>query len=334
MNQQFYFSSQQNKHSTNIFGLISYQQYLQDLLFNYAEQTLMKHTAINPGVISFHEIHSLIQEKNKHIELKLKSNKLGSRSQRVWIWLQYLAQRQNLAMHLHALSEFIHLINEVKSMIKFPKFYRPNRYRIYIESSSYLYRMKIKDSIGYLSLNENFISAPIGIKRDVLLSAFNRDKKALQRIRAYSFTDDFLLLEKMLSGKSTNLQNKPQGEKYNLALIFHRVNRMYFQDSLNQPNLRWSQRRSHRRLGSYQSQSDTITINRSLDREGIPDFVLDFIMYHELLHKKLGVHQVNSGRHNHNKNFKNLEKKFLNYSKANEWLKQNNHELCQSNIIS
>jgi len=211
-NHHFYISSYQNQYSRMIFGLISYQQQLQDLLFNYTEQILVKHTTVNSHLLTFYQIHSMIQEKSKQIEQRLKLNKLGTRSQRVWLWIQFLTQRQNLTMHLHALAEFIRLFKESKSIIELPIFHRQNHTQINIEYSPYLFRMKIKNSIGYLYINENFISAPIGTMKDLLLSAFNRNRKALQRIRAYSLSDDFLSLDRIISGQSTNLQNNQWGK--------------------------------------------------------------------------------------------------------------------------
>jgi hypothetical protein len=48
-------------------------------------------------------------------------------------------------------------------------------------------------------------------------------------------------------------------------------------------------------------------------------------MYHELLHKKMGVKRANSGKHNHTKIFKELERQFKFYAQANDFINQLAH---------
>jgi hypothetical protein len=47
---------------------------------------------------------------------------------------------------------------------------------------------------------------------------------------------------------------------------------------------------------------------------------VDFIVYHELLHKKLGIRWQNDRKGVHTPEFQNEEKKFAKYAEANEVL--------------
>ena len=96
-----------------------------------------------------------------------------------------------------------------------------------------------------------------------------------------------------------------------LELSFNRVNEGYFYNLLEKTNLKWAYP-SVSRLGSYEYGSDTIMINKLLgnaDQE-----MLDYVMYHEMLHKKYKFHNKNGRNHHHTQEFKKSEKAFENSS--------------------
>jgi hypothetical protein len=55
-----------------------------------------------------------------------------------------------------------------------------------------------------------------------------------------------------------------------------------------------------------------------LDSPEIPEELLDFIMYHELLHKIHGIKTEKNRRRIHTREFKKDEKKFRNYEKMKD----------------
>ena len=65
---------------------------------------------------------------------------------------------------------------------------------------------------------------------------------------------------------------------------------------LARPRLAWSATVARRLLGFYQPSADRLVISRALDAPGVPACAIELVMYHELLHKHLGVQLVN-GRH-------------------------------------
>ena len=88
---------------------------------------------------------------------------------------------------------------------------------------------------------------------------------------------------------------------------FTEVNEKYFFGLVEQPNLVWHN--STRRLGSYEYGSDTISISKVIESD---KDVLDYVMYHEMLHKKLKFDNKNGTCRHHSKEFKEMEKKFEN----------------------
>jgi len=114
-----------------------------------------------------------------------------------------------------------------------------------------------------------------------------------------------------------------QGMHRQLADSFQRVNETYFSAQMKQPELCWSPVRARRILGSYQERSDRLIVSRVFDSPNVPLFVLDFLMYHELLHKFLGVGRRGDGKRcMHGPDFKELERKFERYAEAQAFLKR------------
>ena len=90
---------------------------------------------------------------------------------------------------------------------------------------------------------------------------------------------------------------------------FNRVNEAYFNGMVDKPNMQWGNA-STSKLGSYEYGSDTITIStifRSVKQE-----LLDYVMYHEVLHKKFKFQNKNGRNLHHSNEFKKMEEKFEN----------------------
>lgn len=87
---------------------------------------------------------------------------------------------------------------------------------------------------------------------------------------------------------------------------FNRVNEKYFYGLIEKPNLKFG-RNSFSKLGSYEYGSDTIVIS-NIFRNNLE--LLDYIMYHEVLHKKHKFHNKNGRSYHHTKEFKKKEKQF------------------------
>jgi len=90
---------------------------------------------------------------------------------------------------------------------------------------------------------------------------------------------------------------------------FDRVNSRYFYGLLEKTNLKWGNA-SLSKLGSYEYGTDTIVVSKVLenaDRE-----LLDYIMYHEMLHKKHKFSKRGTRNYHHTSKFKKDERDFEN----------------------
>ena len=113
-----------------------------------------------------------------------------------------------------------------------------------------------------------------------------------------------------------------KGRWQNLDVNFDRLNAEYFSGKMERPRLAWSATRSRRILGRYDATHHTIFVSLVFDSPLTPDFVLDYILYHELLH----IHHPSRARDcrsiNHTPEFRADEQKFKSYKKATDWIKK------------
>lgn len=110
------------------------------------------------------------------------------------------------------------------------------------------------------------------------------------------------------------------GHNYDLERLFARLNRRYFAGELPAPVLSWSLRRSKRVLGHHDAVHDTIVISRALDDPSVPEFVAEYVLYHEMLHIRHKPRIVNGRRIYHTPAFRADEKKFARFAEAVAWL--------------
>lgn len=95
-----------------------------------------------------------------------------------------------------------------------------------------------------------------------------------------------------------------------LEKSFERVNEKYFLGIVEMTNLVFGQK-SFNKLGSYEYGSDTITISSAFRNMKEEDMVLlDYVMFHEMLHKVHKFKTVNGRSRHHTSKFKFAEKQF------------------------
>ena len=92
-----------------------------------------------------------------------------------------------------------------------------------------------------------------------------------------------------------------------LEQAFGRVNEQFFQMAMEKPNLQWGVD-AKRRLASYNFHNDTITVSTLFQDSPTP--ILDYLLYHELLHKHFTFSSRNGRSRFHTKEFRNAESLF------------------------
>jgi hypothetical protein len=113
-----------------------------------------------------------------------------------------------------------------------------------------------------------------------------------------------------------------QGSCYNLDELFATIDQEYFSGQMIKPRLVWSGVLSSRKLGHYERTRDRVVMSQILDDNRIPRCVVEFVLYHELLHKHHGIKWVNGRCLVHTREFRYSERKFRQYQAAESFLRQ------------
>ncbi|AOP34046.1 hypothetical protein A0128_09445 [Leptospira tipperaryensis] len=111
-----------------------------------------------------------------------------------------------------------------------------------------------------------------------------------------------------------------------LKEMLHRINETYLGVDLSDIEIYWGKGNSKTRLGHFDPSHKMIVINPILGRQIVPVFVLEYIVFHELLHVYLPATRKNGKNVIHGKEFRALERKYPDYLRANQWLKSKYHQ--------
>jgi len=119
----------------------------------------------------------------------------------------------------------------------------------------------------------------------------------------------------------------PVGKHIDLRGYFQRLNEDYFSGRLGCA-ITWGSRRRGRRprtirLGTYCPDKGIIRIHPVLDNPRVPDYVIEDVLYHEMLHHELGMVRLNGRVFSHHRVFKAKEKAFPHSGRAKEWIRKN-----------
>ncbi len=151
----------------------------------------------------------------------------------------------------------------------------------------------------HLSKNWRKISKEIqiGLMQELLVKILH-DKKKTMNMELYN-----------LFMKNVHLAVPKTKTDEILEASFNRVNESYFNGLIDMPNLEWGSD-STSKLGCYTYGNDTITISTIF--RNVEKGLLDYVIYHEMLHKKFKFENKNGRTLHHSPEFKRMEAKFEN----------------------
>jgi predicted SprT family Zn-dependent metalloprotease len=138
----------------------------------------------------------------------------------------------------------------------------------------------------------------IGLVQHLLLKLY-KTKKSTLNIELY---DNFI--------KHAHLSIQKNKSEPFLELSFNKINEKYFSGLVEKPNLAWGSE-SRSTLGAYNYNSDTITISSIF--KNAPEIFVDFVMYHEMLHKKIKFSKSGGRNYHHTNEFRKSERDFENH---------------------
>ena len=114
----------------------------------------------------------------------------------------------------------------------------------------------------------------------------------------------------------------PRGRHFDLEEIFATLNQTFFRNELPSARLGWSRKRSRRTLGHYDDAHRTITITRWFDAPSVSRDLVEYVVFHEMLHIQFPTERRGHRRVMHSSEFRKAEKEFPKYKTAIAQLKR------------
>ncbi len=188
---------------------------------------------------------------------------------------------------------------------------------------------RLHESRLIVRLSDIFTDAPAGVYHSlalILLGKLYRKKIDASYHRAYrSFilTDDIQERARIARNDRCRVVRpaRARGRHVDLDTLFDRLNGEYFEGGIDKPRLSWSEKRARYVLGRYDSTHHAIYISRIFDSPSIPLYVVEYVLFHEMLHLKHRSRVHDSRLIVHTAEFRSEEERFSHYRNAKLWLK-------------
>lgn len=239
---------------------------------------------------------------------------LGDPTRRAYCWLKFLSDQCNLDRHLSALS--LALEASLECRLEPPA-------EVHLTGMASLWRTKHQGGGLLVKCSEGYVDAPASFWHGLFEAMKSRNRTASgMLLRAYAGAAEFESVVLEMDSFAASSEGQVKGNAHDLDDSFRRVNDTYFESKLSRPSISWSTVPTARTWGHYQFSRDRLTVSSTLDQSLVPAFVVDFIMYHELLHKVHGTVAAGTRRIAHTRSFRADERKFADYGKAEEFLKR------------
>jgi hypothetical protein len=186
--------------------------------------------------------------------------------------------------------------------------------------------IRLREDTAYIRLSDLLHAAPLPVLEAaaaILLARIYRrhvPRAFLETYRRFSYART--TRRRLLAARrqrARRVREAPRGNCHDLGPLYDELNRRYFQRKLRRPRLGWSARTWRTQLGCFDPALNQIVVNRHLDRQDVPAFVVAYVLYHEMLHLEKGL---DSMRSQHNAEFRRLERKHPRSREAEDWLKR------------
>jgi len=197
------------------------------------------------------------------------------------------------------------------------------------DNRSTMLSVKWEPDCTIVSLHRMFLKAPQNVMQALACYIRRQDKMIAPSVKA--FIEDNLKdmdYSHLLDHDKLSIQ----GHVYNLQNIYDDINREYFEKQLKL-YITWFGKPNHKgrsqvTFGLYHDPLKLIKINRLLDSSFFPEYLVSFVIYHEMLHHVCPAYFDENGMHRiHSKEFKQKEQQYRYYDLAQNWIKEHQEYL-------
>ncbi len=219
--------------------------------------------------------------------------------------------------------------NSAAKILKLEEYFVKARFHGYagLKSTVYADANKIitaKVSDGFRGASEE---AALGLALELLSKAFRKrvPEEAWRFVEAYDNAFDgksaMSLHDSLRRTRGRKRTGDSYGKAFDLQDVLAKVVKEYpfTFNGVGRPGIHWSRKRSRQRLAFYDSAFNDIVVSRAFDSPKVPAYVIEYLVFHEMLHAK---HDVEFGRRKrvHHQRFRKDERRFAFYKEANAFL--------------
>jgi predicted metal-dependent hydrolase len=190
--------------------------------------------------------------------------------------------------------------------------------------------IRIREGKVFVRIGTVCEDAPFEVQESlahILVSKLLRKRLSTSISAVYKqFSKSTELREKAIDNKRENgrkVITTSKGNFYDLDQTFERLNLLYFENKVAKPTLSWSKGKTFRILGHHDATHETIIVSKSLDDKNVPQYVVEYIVFHEMLHIVHPVYHKNGRRFIHTPKFRRDERSFAYFNEAEKWIDQN-----------
>ncbi len=232
-------------------------------------------------------------------------------------WLKFMAEAGNFAAYGDALRRATVAMEAVALHDRWP---RP--IVVHLRPTHSIFRARVSEGHTRCLLPTPMIALDLDEFAKLARAIFGRRRPSLRAaLHQLQLSAAYQELQAELAALAGVIEDT-RGLAHDLAESFIRVNTDYFAGAMPRPQLTWNRSITAGKFGHYNFASDTIMLSRALDRPGVPSFVVDHVMHHELLHKKHGIRWHAGRGHAHTPEFRDEERRFAKFNEADEFLRR------------
>ncbi|GAC1446743.1 MAG: hypothetical protein NVSMB56_08330 [Pyrinomonadaceae bacterium] len=187
--------------------------------------------------------------------------------------------------------------------------------------------IRLRSGKVYVRIADIFRNAPPNVQRAlafILVAKLmrRRTSEVHDRVyRDYAYQPDILRAADIARrNRGRKVITSAHGTYYDLERLFTSLNKRYFNNKIPTPTLTWSRTRTRRILGHHDAAHETIVISKTLDAANVPQWFVEYILYHEMLHIKHPARLINKRLYHHTKAFRTDEERFPYFAQAQDFL--------------
>ena len=200
-------------------------------------------------------------------------------------------------------------------------------YKVILKQTAHLHYAYRKTMTGIeIELSDYLENAPISVLNDecTAIVAWSRGKKYVQpeSLSDYIRSADFIVGNRpTYLRRCRTVSMTQQGKSKNLIDSVERLMDMelVYDTDIRNSFFTWATHMAKFKFGQCNQTFRVVSVNPDLDSDSVPDEVVDYVVYHEILHLR---QDPTKNRRPHNAQFRSWEHMFPDYDSMEEYLKK------------